>query len=176
VIRLEVPPLRERPEDLPVLVDALLRRFATEQGKVVSSITKEAFRFLSQYDFPGNVRELENIIERGVALSSGRQFGVGELPDGVLGAPVSSRMGSFDLLPEGGCKLDEVIALVERRLILQAMDRSAGVKKKACGLLGVTFRSLRYRMDKLNIEVAECGEKEEEIDEAEEGRVSSPEV
>ncbi len=86
---------------------------------------------------------------------------MGEVPDCVVGATMVLKAAGGATLPEEGCKLDEVMAMVERQLILQALERSGGVKTKACGLLGVTFRSLRYRMGKLNMEV---GEREEDME------------
>ena len=154
VIRLEVPPLRTRSEDLPMLVEAFVRRFAAEQSKPVRNVSKEAFRRLSNYSFPGNVRELENIIERAVALSDGPVIEPSDLPEEVSCA--SGPPGPVGLdLPLQGCDLDATLQQVERHLITQALERTGSVKKAAAGVLGISFRSLRYRMVKLGFEASD---------------------
>jgi len=151
VIRLELPALRDRPEDLELLVGASLRRFGEESGNGAIGISKPALGLLRSFPFPGNVRELENIIERAVALCDGKRVEVADLPDDVVGGESTRKMGMVSL-PEEGCKLDEVLAEVERHLILQALSRTGSVRTAAAEVLGVTFRSLRYRMSKLAIE------------------------
>jgi two-component system, NtrC family, response regulator PilR len=151
VIRLELPSLKERPEDLAPLIERFIRRFALEMGKDVVGLTPDAFRALQSYDFPGNVRELENILERAVALSGSRVIGLGELPPEVSG--MAGRTGARLLeLPEEGCQLEDVMNEVERRLLLEALERTGGVRKAAARLLGITFRSLRYRLEKHALE------------------------
>jgi two-component system, NtrC family, response regulator PilR len=157
VIRLELPPLRERPEDLALLAEAFVRRFSLEQDKATRGISRAALRALKTYPFPGNVRELENILERAVALSDGPQIDLEDLTDEVV-ETVMPRGPLAIELPEEGCRLDEVLADVERRLILQALVRTNSVKKAAADLLGITFRSMRYRLNKLSIEVEDDGE------------------
>ncbi|AKT41050.1 sigma-54-dependent transcriptional regulator [Chondromyces crocatus] len=147
VIRIEVPPLRDRPGDVIRLAQHFLPRFAAELGKDVRGLAADAQRALNAYPFPGNVRELENMMERAVALASGPSIGLGDLPSAVSGLSASPSPMLTEL-PEGGCALDEVLGEVERRLILQALERSGGVRKAAAKLLGVTFRSLRYRLAK----------------------------
>jgi two-component system, NtrC family, response regulator PilR len=147
VIRIEVPPLRDRREDVRPLAEHFLLRCAAEMNKDSRLFSPDAVRALEAYDFPGNVRELENVVERAVALSSGQTIGLGDLPQEVSGAaaqPTPALVG----LPEDGCNLDEVLGEVERRLLLQALERSGGVRTQAAKLLGVTFRSLRYRLQK----------------------------
>ncbi|MBK8253342.1 MAG: sigma-54-dependent Fis family transcriptional regulator [Polyangiaceae bacterium] len=147
VIRIELPPLRDRREDIVRLADRFIRRFANETGKDVRALTADAVRALDAYTFPGNVRELENMIERAVALASGPTIGLGDLPKSVVGLPASPAPRLADLPPEG-CLLDDVLSEVERRLLLQALERTGGVRTAAAKLLGVTFRSLRYRLAK----------------------------
>ncbi len=147
VIRIEIPPLRERPGDVSRLVDRFIRRFAAEFGKDIRGVTPDALRSLDAYAFPGNVRELENMMERAVALAGGPSIGLGDLPAVVSGLSASPAP-LLTQLPEEGCNLDEVLGEVERRLVLQALERTGGIRKSAARLLGVTFRSLRYRLSK----------------------------
>lgn len=147
VIRIELPPLRDRPSDIGPLADRFVRRFAGELGKDVRGLTADALRALDAYAFPGNVRELENMMERAVALAGSRSIGLGDLPVAVSGLSASPAARLADL-PAGGCALDEVLGEVERRLIVQALERTGGVRKAASKLLGITLRSLRYRMAK----------------------------
>src|SRR5262249_42045012 len=147
VIRIELPPLRARTGDVSRLAERFVRRFARELGKDVRGLTADSLRALDNYAFPGNVRELENMIERAVALASGRAMGLGDLPATVSGLSASPAPLLADL-PPSGCELDGVLGEVERRLILQALERAGGVRKSAAKLLGVTFRSLRYRLAK----------------------------
>jgi two-component system response regulator PilR (NtrC family) len=170
IIRIEVPPLRQRSEDIPLLVDTFVQRFATEHGKSIRGLAPDALRSLLAYDFPGNVRELENAMERAVALSQGPIIGLGDLPQAMVGAAAAPSTALL-LLPEQGCDLDAVVAEAERRLILQALERMGGVRTQAAKLLGVSFRSLRYRLAKLGIEAAVDGESEDDDG----GRSSSPE-
>jgi two-component system response regulator PilR (NtrC family) len=147
VIRVHLPPLRERREDIHALGDQFIGRFGREMGKEVNGLTDDALRALERYAFPGNVRELENMMERAVALAGARSIGLGDLPDAVSGL-TAGPLPNIAALPEAGCHLDEVLNEVERRLIVQALDRTGGVRKTAAGLLGITFRSLRYRLAK----------------------------
>jgi two-component system response regulator PilR (NtrC family) len=147
VIRIELPPLRERREDVPLLAERFVRQFASEMGKDITGFTPDALRALQTYEFPGNVRELENVIERAVALAGARVIGLGDLPrelSGITGAPTPALWE----LPQEGTRLDEVLTEIERRLILDALARTGGVRTRAAALLGVTFRSLRYRLKK----------------------------
>jgi two-component system response regulator PilR (NtrC family) len=147
VIRVELPPLRERTGDVSRLAERFVRRFAVEMGKDVRGLAADAVRAIDAYAFPGNVRELENMIERAVALASGPAIGLGDLPAAVSGLSASPAPLLAELPPEG-CNIDDVIGELERRLMLQALDRCNGVRKSAAKLLGVTFRSFRYRMAK----------------------------
>jgi two-component system, NtrC family, response regulator PilR len=162
VIRLELPPLRDRREDLAALIERFVQRFASEMGKDVRSLTPDAMRALERYNFPGNVRELENIIERAVALAGSRAIGLGDLPREVSGMAAAAGPGLLSL-PEEGCNLDEVMGEIERRLMLQALERTGGVRKAAAQLLGITFRSLRYRLEKHGLDVPDSSPMEAEL-------------
>src|SRR5437016_655345 len=148
VVQVRVPPLRERREDVLPLADHFLRRFAAEHGRTVPGLSADAKRRLSEYWFPGNVRELENLIERAVALSDGNEVTVDALP------PVLRGNGAHALSPEGplpaGFALEEYLARIERELIDRALTEAAGVKKDAAARLGLTFRQFRHRVKKLS--------------------------
>jgi two-component system response regulator PilR (NtrC family) len=163
VIRVELPPLRERGDDLAPLIERFIRVYATEMGKDVVGLSQDALRALERYEYPGNVRELQNLIERAVALSSSRVIGLGDLPATVSGSAGGTNSSLLEL-PEAGCRLEEVMNEVERRLLLQALERTGGVRKTAAELLGISFRSLRYRLQKQTLE----GPEEPEADQREE--------
>jgi two-component system, NtrC family, response regulator PilR len=159
VIRLQIPPLRERREDVASLVEHFVQRFSAEAGKVVTGLTPDAVRALNQYAFPGNVRELENVIERAVVLCRSRLIGLGDLPSelsGLAGAPATN----LDEVPSEGCDLEAILGEVERRLLVSALDRTGGVRKHAADLLGITFRSIRYRLKKHGFD--DAGEADDE--------------
>jgi two-component system response regulator PilR (NtrC family) len=147
VIRVEVPPLRDRKEDIPALVAHFLERCSAEHNKTIRGFSPDAMRAMLAYGFPGNVRELENVVERAVALATGPVIGLGDLPREVGGAATAATP-SLVSLPEEGCNLEQILDEVERRLIVQALERTGGVRTNAAKLLGVTFRSLRYRLQK----------------------------
>jgi two-component system response regulator PilR (NtrC family) len=147
VIRIEVPPLRARREDIPDLARHFLARCAAEHDKEVRGFTPDALRVLDGYAFPGNVRELENLVERAIALASSPVIGLGDLPAEVSGASAQATPRLLEL-PDDGCNLDDVLGELERRLLVQALERSGGLRTNAAKMLGVSTRSLRYRLQK----------------------------
>ncbi len=157
VIRIALPPLRDRREDIPVLAERFMRRFADEMGKEVNGFTPDAIRGLQAYAYPGNVRELENMLERAVALAGSRVIGLGDFPQELSGAAGAAGGALLDL-PEAGCNLDEVINEVERRLLTESLERTGGVRTAAAKLLGISFRSMRYRLAKLGLDGSDGSE------------------
>jgi len=152
VIELRLPPLRQRREDIPMLVEHFLRRYAAEQGKAAQQLTPAALKILGNYDYPGNVRELENIIERAVTLSGDDTIDAGDLPElrsSPVAIPGPEETGDF---PADGIDLDRMIHDYERTLLQKALGQTGGVRKKAALLLGISFRSLRYRLSKLGLD------------------------
>ena len=150
VIQIALPPLRERMEDVPQLVQHFLEKYRRELGKDVSGVSPAAMEKILGHSFPGNVRELENLIERAVALSRGPTLGVEGLPASVLEKSVSRLAPAT--APSGN--LDEILASYERGLLSDALQRAGGVKKRAARLLGISFRSFRYRLEKLGLDDA----------------------
>ena len=145
VVQIRVPPLRERREDVLPLAEHFLKLFAAEHGRPVLTLSAEARRRLDEYWFPGNVRELENFIERAVALSSGSEITLEALP-ATLRNPVA-------LTPQGplpaGFSLDAHLEAIERALIDRSLADAHGVKKDAAARLGLTFRQFRHRVKRL---------------------------
>jgi two-component system response regulator PilR (NtrC family) len=149
VIELYVPALRERLDDVPLLVDVLLDRVAKKIGVPRPVISDEAMDSLLNYSYPGNVRELENILERAVTLCAGARIEPGDIQLRP-GAPSLKLDAAADEAEADG--LEGHLANIERDAILKALEQTRHNKTKAAELLGMTFRQLRYRVKKLGIE------------------------
>ena len=153
VINIHMPPLRERPDEIPLLAQHFLEKYSQEMGKDIRKISSFALDILKSYNFPGNIRELENIIERSVALESSNIV----LPDSLTlssfkQTQVRPRTDTVSLtLPQEGIDLDNVLGHLEQDLLQQALDRTRGAKQKAADLLGISFRSFRYRLAKYGL-------------------------
>jgi two-component system response regulator PilR (NtrC family) len=151
VVQVVLPPLRHRPEDVPLLVERCFERLNRELRRDLQGIAPEALEWFLHHDYPGNVRELENLVERAVALESGPMLTAANLPQrAALARPSGAALPE---LPDDGLDLDQAVAELERHLIVAALHRTGGVRKAAAKLLRVSFRSLRYRLEKLGIEV-----------------------
>ncbi len=148
VIQIAIPALRERREDIPPLLRHFLTKLSSEAGRQIDSVSEEVMKKLMVYDYPGNVRELENIVERAVALSRSSEIQLDALPPNVL--DMRSAAGT-PMIPAEGVKLENLLDEYERSLLGEALRLSGGVKKEAARLLGVSFRSFRYRLEKLEM-------------------------
>ena len=162
VVEVNVPPLRDRFEDIPLLVNSFLQTFSVEYQRNISSISSDAMKLLLDFSYPGNVRQLENIVERAVALCIGNELNTDHLPNSmVLQTATEStkpiRVDSDLAFPEEGIDLDRVVEDLELKLIREALKRSNGVKTKAAELLGLSFRQFRYKLSKYNREIEKTG-------------------
>ncbi len=146
VIPIHLPPLRERREDIPLLVAHFIRRLSAELGRPVRGVTPEALAILETYRWPGNVRELENVIERALVLGSGDKLDAPGLPPDlrrprdVQDVPVG--------IPEEGLDLEATLSQIEHRYIQMALARTGGVQTRAAELLRVSLRQIRYKLQK----------------------------
>jgi len=155
VIGIQIPPLRERLEDVPALAVHFIDRFPRENGRPPLEITPRVLSALGRYGYPGNVRELENILERAVALSSEGVIDLELLPEAVVSSTAVSGQCLQSLeIPDEGIDLEAIVGELEQDLLLKALRRARGVRKEAARLLGITFRSIRYRLDKYGIDDA----------------------
>ncbi|HMV70984.1 MAG TPA: sigma-54 dependent transcriptional regulator [Pseudomonadales bacterium] len=153
VIELRVPSLRERRADIPQLAEACIRRLASEYGQTAPRLQPDALRALDAYAFPGNVRELENVLERAFTLCDGRTIHAGDLCLDTATQDISRAQepGSADIgLPD--IPLEEYLENLERRIIVRALELERWNRTAAAKRLGMSFRSLRYRLQKLGID------------------------
>jgi two-component system response regulator PilR (NtrC family) len=151
VIELKMPSLREIPEDIPLMVQEVVARLARNSGNPAPTITDAAMLALRRYDFPGNVRELENILERALALCSGNTIDESDLYL-TQGQPKEKAASLDGAVGTRGLPLHEFLDQVEREVITKALEATRFNKTAAAKLLGITFRSLRYRLDRLGID------------------------
>ena len=151
VIELKMPSLREIPEDIPLMVNEVLARLARQNGGTPPVFSEEAMLALRRYDFPGNVRELENILERSMALCSDNQITAADLYL-TQGASKDKPVALDGAVGTRGLPLHEFLDQVEREAIMKALESTRFNKTAAAKLLGITFRSLRYRLDRLGID------------------------
>ncbi len=145
VVTIQIPPLRERREDIPLLLEHFLRKFAEKNRRDVTGLTAAARDALLKYDYPGNVRELENIVERAILLCRGRVIDLEDLPATLR----PGQRGAAEPLPKD---LPGVLADIERQAIESALERSGGVQTQAAESLGISERVLRYKMKKYGLE------------------------
>src|ERR1700722_15432387 len=149
VISIRLPPLRDRKDDIPLLLHHFLEKYGEENKKIALEVTPEAMDLLSEYDWPGNVRELENVVERAVVLAAGPRIGVELIPDHVRKTP-SFHMPQFVVPPEG-ISFKDVITDFEKRLIESTLEAAGGVQKRAAGLLHITPPTLNEMIKRYDI-------------------------
>jgi len=151
VIQIKLPPLRERKDDIPILANHFLKKYSEELNKNILKISPETLQILFHYEYPGNVRELQNIIERAVALEGSEELTVINLNSYLSEQPFLKK-GSLDIeIPSEGVDLEKMVEDLERTLLLKALDKTRGIKKKAAELLNINFRSMRYRLEKYGL-------------------------
>ena len=146
VIELTVPPLRERMEDVPLLVENIIRRIARESNMQEPKITNEVLDKLKSYSYPGNVRELENLLERAMALCE-----AGEITINDLNMPVTNLNNTVEMPKESGMLLETYLVDIEKKVILEALEKCRWNKTATAKLLGISFRALRYKLEKLGL-------------------------
>lgn len=144
---IRIPPLRERANDIPLLVNHFIARLGGRRQPPVRGIESQALSRMTSYPWPGNVRELESAVERAIILAEGSEIRSADLPPEILHSAARSKDGSIFELPSEGISLQEV----EKSLIQQAMNRAGGVLSKAAPLLGLSFRTLQYRLKKYEL-------------------------
>ena len=145
MIPIQVPALRERRDDIPLLARHFLERFRKTMEKPIDRISPEAMSKLEAYDWPGNVRELENTMERAVALETGKEISARVLPDRILGYADAPRGTSRGIaIPEEGVDFEKVVAATERMYLQAALEKAGGVRTRASEYLKITYRSFRH--------------------------------
>jgi two-component system, NtrC family, response regulator PilR len=157
VIPISVPALRERSEDIPLLVNHFLKKYAPGAGKSIQRVNSQSLEALGRYEWPGNVRQLENTIERAVALETGEELRV-DLPAekakaraAVAGVgPGAVITGNMSTLPDG-MDMEKYVADIEKSLLLTALTQSNGVQTRAADLLKISYRSFRHLMKKYEL-------------------------
>jgi len=155
VIPIRLPPVRERREDIPLLVRHFLQQTCAEMGRPLMSVSPAAMRALEAYDWPGNVREMENIIERTIALTDGEVIEKRDLPPAVGGESDEEALlpASGPKVTEQGLDMPAAISEIERQMILQALELGGGVKARAAALLGLNRTTLVEKIKRLGMEI-----------------------
>jgi len=144
VVAINIPPLRERRDDIPLLMDRFLIRFSEENARGKMQFSKEAYDLMMKYDYPGNIRELENIVEQAVVLARGTVIATADLPSTIRQLPQENKPA----FPTLRGSFAEQVAAFEQELIRQALAQTNGVQRRAADLLGMTERHLRYKLQK----------------------------
>ncbi len=152
VISVEIPPLRERKEDIPLLATSFLNLFAARAARPAIGIAPDAMAILMTHSWPGNVRELENVMERTVALTMSDEIRAENLPPNILQPPTTPALPRWEV-PPGGLDLERVVADVEKGLMQDALEKCGWNQTKAAQLLGINFRSFRYRAKKYGLDL-----------------------
>ena len=155
VIPISLPPLRERREDIPLLAQHFMAKYTEQMDKQITGISHEAMDLLVHHEWPGNIRELENVLERAVALEATPVVLPDSLPANIRGEASTrnhvSAIAPVSGLPDTGFDLEAHVQEIERGYIAEALKRAGGVQVKAAELLGMSFRSFRYYVKKYNL-------------------------
>jgi two-component system response regulator PilR (NtrC family) len=159
VVQMVMPPLRSRREDIPILAHYFLRKFAGSHDKKVEEVSSSALMQLMNYSYPGNVRELENILEHAVAVTNKNILTEEDLPQHLKGVSITEDAEIFEKTAPGGpehffskgLSLDTELETHEKCILLGALKRANGVQKKAAEILGINYRSLRHRLEKYDL-------------------------
>jgi len=151
VIPIALPALRDRREDIPLIAEHFLLKYTEQMDKEVTAISHEAMELLVQHDWPGNIRELENVMERAIALEASPAILPESLPASIRGEALRTSAVPVDGLPESGFDLEAHVKEIEMSYIAEALKRAGGVQVKAAELLGMSFRSFRYYVKKYNL-------------------------
>ena len=157
VIPIHMPPLRERIEDIPLLVAHFVARLTKDDGKAGRGISPESLAILERYHWPGNIRELENVVERAIVLGTGELLSPESLPP-HLRAPRDERAVDVEI-PATGMNLEDTLAAIENRYIRLALERSGWLQVRAAELLGLSFRQFRYKLQKHGLRAGRGGVK-----------------
>ncbi len=148
VVPINLPPLRERREDIPLLIQNFIEEFKEEYEKEIKGITPDAQKLLENYDWKGNVRELRNCLERMIVLCNGKNLSVQDIPKDIIGSYREKEEKKDFQLPSEGIDLDEV----EKDLIIQALEQTEGNISRASELIGITYKTFQYRLKKFDID------------------------
>jgi two-component system response regulator PilR (NtrC family) len=151
VIPISLPPLRERREDISLIAEHFLHKYNEQMGKEIAGISHQAMELLQYYEWPGNIRELENVMERAVALEPTPSILPDSLPSNIRGEAARVPVSNAEGLPESGFDLEAHVKEIERGYIAEALKKAGGVQVKAAELLGMSFRSFRYYVKKYNL-------------------------
>jgi len=152
VIQIQLPSLRQRKDDIPLLINHFIKKFNERMARSIQGVSQEALELLMKYDFPGNIRELENLVERTMALESGSIILPESLPP-IVSTPRGPKVASSHeiiVTPEG-LDIDKVLGQIEKELLVKAIHVAGGTKKRAARILKISSRSMRYRCEKYNL-------------------------
>lgn len=150
VIKIELPPLRERKEDIPLLVKHFLNIYSSENNKEIEEVTEDVMEILMAYDWPGNIRELENLVERAVVLTKSKIIGKESLPPFLVSSQVKTE--NLSVPPEGSLNFKEQMHHFQKTAILNALKKTKGVQKKAADILGIKPTTLNEMIKRLDID------------------------
>jgi len=148
VVLINLPPLREKKDDIPLLVEHFLRRYRSESQGRLKYVPLKTMDLLMRYSWAGNVRELENVIERAVVMGKGNAILAQDLPLEIQKTSCLSRL----IIPSGGTSLEERVGELEKELITGALEETGWVQTKAAKLLGISRRIIRYKMEKYGMQ------------------------